>query len=130
MPKNWLNTNPLSDIREKVNLLEKNSIEEFTNYRAQYIEETIAIESDELDDNLHYYVDVAVANSKPVNTCKKCFKIYKRDVIICPSCGNNDILHDLNYDPYYRTISKHPDVAPKVTIREQCMVNNNSIVAA
>ena len=47
---------------------------------------------------------------------------YKRDATICPSCGNNDSLHDLNYDPYSRTVSKHPDVAPRVINGEPCMV--------
>ena len=56
--------------------------------------------SDELGDNLRDYVDLAVVNNGAVNTCKKCAKTYKRDVIICRSCGNNDSLHDLNYDPY------------------------------
>ena len=94
----------------------------------QYIEEIIAVVSDELDDNLSDYVDVAVANNGAVNTCKKCAKRYKRDVIISPSCGNNDSLHDLNYDPYYCTVSKHPDISPRVIIGEPCMVNPNSIV--
>ena len=60
---------------------------------------------------------------------KKCVKTYKRDVTICPSCGSNDSLHDLNYDPYYCTVSKHPDVVPRVIIGEPCMVNLNSIAA-
>ena len=63
MPKNWLNTNPLSEIREKVDLLEKKSIGEFRNYRGQYIEEIIEIVSDEVNDNLCDCVDVAVTNN-------------------------------------------------------------------
>ena len=63
MPKNWLNTNPLSEIREKVDLLEKKSTEGFRNYRGQYIEEIIAIVSDEVNDNLRDCVDVAVTNN-------------------------------------------------------------------
>ena len=60
--------------------------------------------------------------------CKKCVETYKRDVTICPSCGNNDSLHDLNYYPYSRTISKHPDVAPRVINGEPFIVNPISSV--
>ena len=129
MPKNWLNTNPLSEIREKVDFLEKNPIEEFRNYRGQYIEEIIAIINNELDDNLREYVDVAVANNRAVNMCKKCVKTYKRYITICPSCGDNDSLHDLNYNPCYCTVSQHPDIVPRVISGEPCIVNLNSIAA-
>ena len=110
-------------------MLEKHSLQEFRNYRGQYIEEIIAIVSDKHDDNLRDYVAVAVTDNGAVNTCKKCVKTYKRNVIICQSCGISDSAHDLNYDPYYRTLSKHPDVAPKLTNGKPCTVNPNSIEA-
>ena len=129
MPRYWLDKEPIDKILVQVEALEKQALEEFRNYRDCYVREVIVQVEKEFHRELYFhdYVDIAVANKGKVNTCCKCEHTYKNDLTICSNCHNNDTIHDIDHDPYYRTLSNHPREPPKIVIGEPCMVNPNSI---
>ena len=53
-----------------------------------------------------------------------------KKLIICPNFDNNDTIHNIDHDLYYRTLPNHPKEPPKIVIGEPCMVNPNSTEAA
>ena len=59
--------------------------------------------------------------------CCKYKHTYKKDLNICPSCNNNENMHDNEFDPYYLTVHNHPVDPPKIVIGELAMVYLNSI---
>ena len=129
MPRYWLYKKPLKDILICVEELENLARNEFRNYRGAYIRKSLKIIQNELSDKpyLHDYIDVAIANKGAVNTCCKCENTCKKELNTCPSCNNNENMHDIEFDPYYRTIHNDPEDPPKIVIGEPVMVNPNSI---
>ena len=73
------------------------------------------------------YVDVAIANQGKVHTCSQCSDTYNRQVSICPTCHLDANYLPRDFDPYYRTESRHPTEKPLVNVGEPCMVNPNSL---
>ena len=59
--------------------------------------------------------------------CCKCENTNKKDLNICPSCNYNESRHDIEFDPYYRTVHNYPEDPPKIVMGEPVMVNLNSI---
>ena len=110
MPCYWLDKEPIDKILVQVEALEKEALEEFRNYRGCYIREVFVQVEKEFrrEPYLYDYVDIAVANKGIVNTCCKCEHTYKKNLTICPNCHNNDTRHDIDHDPYYRTLPITP----------------------
>ena len=127
--ENWINKSSSNDVIEKVALLEKQSLKEFQHDRGLFVEETLKIVlSEQFTDFIQNdYIDIAIANQGKINTCSSCYHIYAKDVGICPHCKLDANYYDHDFDPYYWTASKHPDIKPIVDIGESCMVNPNSI---
>ena len=48
---------------------------------------------------------------------------------ICPNCHNNDTIHYIDYNPYYRALPYYPKEPPKIVIGQPCMLNPNSTEA-
>ena len=71
---------------------------------------------------LHDYADFAIANKRAVNMCCKCENTYKKELNICPSCNNNENMHDIEFDPYYCTVHNHPKDPTKIVIGKPVMV--------
>ena len=127
MHNSWPCYTPACYILIFVEELENLARNEFRNYRGAYIQESIKIIQNKLSDKpyLHDYVDIA--NKGAVNSCCKCKHTYKKELNSCPSCNNNENMHDIEFDPYYRTVRNHPKDPPKIVIGEPVMVNPNSI---
>ena len=128
-PENWINKSSSNDIIEKVALLEKQSLKEFQRYKGLFVEETLKIVlSEQFTDFIRNdYIDIAIANQGKINTCSSCYHTYAKDVGICPHCKLDANYYDHDFDPYYRTASKHSDIKPIVYIGEPCMTNPKSI---
>lgn len=131
MPKYWLDMTQMEKTLEEVENLEKIALNEFRNYRGNYIQEIISEvvnEQSQVESRFIFdYIDTAVANKGNVYTCSKCGETYQKSQTCCPSCKNNPDNHDQGYDPYHRTESKHSSEKPHVHIGEPCMVNPNSL---
>ena len=129
MSRYWLYKNSLRDILICTEELENLARNEFRNYRGAYIQESIKIIQNELNDKpyLHDYADIAIENKGAVNTCRKCKHTYKKELNICLSCNNNENMHGIEFDPYYRTVHNHLEDLPKIVIGKPVMVNPNSI---
>ena len=41
-----------------------------------------------------------------------------KKLIICPNFDNNDTIHNIDHDLYYRTLPNHPKEPPKIVIGE------------
>ena len=63
------------------------------------------------------------------NVCYKCFGSFPKSDVKCPQCGINMERYKNDYDPYFRTESKHPIMKPSMDVGEPCMVNPSSYEA-
>ena len=127
-PAKWWGKSSVQQLLEKVHILEKDYITEFQRYRGQFIEEMIECVIRENSNFVNFdYVDVAIANQGKVHTCSQCSNTYNRQVSICPTCQLDANYFPRDFDPYYRTESRHPTEKPLVNIGEPFMVNPNSL---
>ena len=80
MPRYGLDKEPIDKVLGQIEALEKQTLEEFRNYRGCYIREVIVQVEKKLrrERYLHDYVNIAVANKGKVNTCCKCEHAYKK----------------------------------------------------
>ena len=127
---------------EEIKKQEDMAKEIFRSYRESYIEETIQRVADEQEQHGFLtsptdYVDTTV-NQHRLNlnnyVCNKCNYVNPptttpakpRNTECCPGCGHNPRLQPRNFDPYYRTRSRHPKSPPSITVGEPFMVNPNT----
>ena len=75
------------------------------------------------------YVDIYTVKDGKCNVCYKCFGSFPKSDVKCPHCGINMERYENDYDPYFRTESKHPTTKPSMDVGEPCMVNPSSYEA-
>ena len=104
-PENWLNKLSSSNILEKVNTLESNSLNIFRLYQGKYITSIIDETKqeqivDEFSYGIHDYIDIAVQNASKSYVCSKCSFVFNKTLSKCSKCLFDSLNHELDYDPY------------------------------
>ena len=103
-------------------------------YRGAYISEKLMeVKNEQVYSNdsfiINDYADIYTVNDGKCNVCYKCFGSFPKSDVKCPQCGINMERYKNDYDPYFRTESKHPIMKPSMDVGEPCMVNLSSFEA-
>ncbi|CAG2200699.1 unnamed protein product [Mytilus edulis] len=132
MPSEWLLENR-THVLNRVGVYVKGYIDIFRCYRNRLTSETLnEIKSDQLrsvDGKVYDKIDILsrqaemqLSNMVFIN----CSFVFPGTIDVCPKCKHDHKYNLLGYDPNNKTVSKHLDTPPIVSVREPCLVNPNN----
>ena len=128
-PSVWQDSMSIADKLEKVDIMECEAMGDFREYRCRFMQERLQeviveqSKSNEID-----HIDLAVRNVGVNAVCSKCRFVYpQQQDLVCPRCKHDAVHFPLDYDPYHRTETHHPEYPAVMQTGDPCLVNPNSI---